>query len=196
MICPNCGKITKNIQVPVITPKNTKDELGKCKYCKEEVFNIGTQKNDEESLEETVKEGENRQLCLARLYTKRFGGEKLENLGQYADIDYLVKKSSDQPLYYLEVKERSCSINAYRYTKFPYAKISTGKNLINEEELDVYILLKFTDCWSRLQIDPDKDYTKGENSFIPGYRDPSHKTDHQKPVNIHVHNLEVFHIDN
>ena len=95
----------------------------------------------------------------------------------------------------MEIKERSNSINAYKMTQFPYAKIDTGKRLMKEEGLPVYIVLKFTDCWAQLTLDANKSYRKGSQPFAPRNRQYHQYQQRQVPVMLDVESdLEILEI--
>ena len=78
-------------------------------------------------------------------------------------------------------------------TQFPFAKIETGKRLISEEGVPVYIVLKFTDCWARITLDMNKEYEKGDKPFAPRYRQYQNYQQRQVPVKLDVErDLEIL----
>ena len=92
-----------------------------------------------------------------------------------------------------KIKERSNSLNAYKMTQFPYAKIDTAKKLIQNNQLPVYIILKFTDAWTRLKVDLNRIYEKGSKPFAPRYRSYQNFRERQVPVKLDVEkDLEII----
>jgi len=191
MICPYCGNVDNKIPTPELTKTNTRVLLGRCE-CGREVWAIPTQKKGERSQLETVEKGEAREEVLAKAYLKHEGGTRSEQRGTADDIDRNVYDEKDNEIYYLEIKERSNSLNAYRDTRFPYAKIDTGKKLIRETGLPVHIVLKFTDCWARLRVVLDHEYKKSEKPFAPRYRPWQRSKERQVSAMIPVETLEIL----
>ena len=191
MICPYCGSVDHKIPTPELTRTNTRVLLGKCE-CGKEVWAIPTQKKGERSQLETVGNGEAREEVLAKTYLKHESGARSEQRGTADDIDRNVYDEKDNEIYYLEIKERSNSLNAYRDTQFPYAKIDSAKILIEEKGLPVYIVLKFIDCWARHQVIIEREYEKGKQPFAPRYRPWQRSKERQVPVMIPVESLEIL----
>ena len=186
MICPNCGKIDLNFPTPKITKKKSKIKLSNCSICSNEVWCIPTTKKYEKSQIETVKIGESREKILSSELTSFFKADshhKTDNI----DIDrYFVR--DDKIVCYFEIKERSNTINAYKDTQFPYAKIDAGKKIIEKESLPVLIILKFADCWAYHKIDFKKKYRKCSVPFFPSYRSKQADKIRQIPVLLSVEN--------
>ena len=191
MICPYCGKVTEHIPTPALTKTNTRVMLGKCE-CGKDIWAIPTQRKGERSQLATVEEGEAREAILADLYIKHEGGTRSEGREAADDIDRNVYDDDGNVIYYLEIKERSNSLNAYNETQFPYAKIESGKKLVEETGLPVHIVLKFVDCWARHLINTDNDYKKGNAPFAPRYRARQRSKLRQIPVMIPVESLEIL----
>lgn len=192
MICPYCGAVDESTSTPAKTPKGSTKRLGKCPTCDETVWAYPTNKSSEPSPLATVRQGESREEALADTYIKYVSGHDHHDRQRAADIDREVVNVDGDLLYFLEIKERSCSINGYRKTMFPYAKIDAASALINDYGVPVHILLKFVDCWAREVIDPDTDYERGDDAFFPGYRPSQANSDRQIPVKIPVEQLEVL----
>lgn len=190
MICPYCGNVDRDIEIP----EKTKEPraLGRCENCGEEVWACPTTKRSESSPLETVREGESREEELARIYLDHEEGVESLERERAADIDRRVIDEGGDLLYFLEIKERSCSLNGYRKTKFPFAKIEEGKELAEEHEVPVFIILKFRDCWARLRVSPEDDYEEGDEPFAPRYRPWQRNKDRQVPVMIPVEELEIL----
>lgn len=190
MICPHCGKIDEATPTPDIIREPRL--LGKCPSCKKDVFAIPTQKRRERSQFETVVKGEEREEVLARIYINHEGGFRDEKRPPSSDIDRNVYDKKDKLLYFLEIKERTNSLNAYRKTQFPYAKIDEAKKLIREHGIPVFIILKFIDCWARINVGLEKEYAKGKSPFAPRYRPWQNNMPRQVPVEIDVYDLEIM----
>jgi len=190
LICPYCGSVDEDMKIP----QKTKDahKLGTCSNCQREVWACPTTKRSESSPLETVREGESREETLARIYLEHEEGEESIERGKAADIDRRVVDGDAGLLYFLEIKERSCSLNGYRKTKFPFAKIEEGKELAEEHGVPVFIILKFRDCWARLEVKPEGDYEEGDEPFAPRYRPWQRNKDRQVPVMIPVEELEIL----
>ncbi|MBA7620947.1 hypothetical protein ES703_28303 [subsurface metagenome] len=191
MICPYCGKVNEKIPTPNLTKRGTRVLLGKC-VCGKEVWAIPTQKKRERSQLATVEEGEAREKILADIYIQYEDGTRTERRELADDIDRNVYDENGEIIYYLEIKERSNSLNAYYDTQFPYAKIESGKKLIGGTGLSVYIVLKFIDCWARHRIVQDQEYRKGDKPFAPQYRPWQRSKERQIPVMIPVESLEIL----
>ena len=192
MIYPYCGNIDKEIAVPELTKKGTKEVLGTCEKCGKEIWAIPVQKKGEKSQLETVKKGERREEILVGIYLEHESGDHSERRESADDIDREIFDLNGNLIYFLEVKERSCSLNAYHKTQFPFAKIESGKKLIEETGLPVFIVLKFIDCWSRHRVLLELGYEKGQEPFAPGYRPWQRKKARQVPVLIPVEILEIL----
>lgn len=192
MICPKCGFVDEKIPIPEITRKAK--VLGKCKKCGCVVYCIPSQKRWESSQMETVECGEAREEQLVKIYLEHVGGKTSRKRPGSSDIDRDILDEKGQVTCYLEIKERSNTINAYKETQFPFAKIVEAKRLIKETGKPVFIVLKFADCWARMEVDPTKDYKKGEQPFAPGYRPWQRSKERQIPVQINVEELEILDI--
>lgn len=192
MICPYCGNVDREIPTPELTRKGTRDLLGTCKKCGGKIWAIPAQKKGERSQLETVEKGERREEILVGIYLEHESGDHSESRKSADDIDRNVYDQDGKLIYFLEVKERSNSLNAYQETRFPFAKIESGKKLIEETGLPVFIVLKFIDCWARHRVLLDLDYKKGEEPFAPAYRPWQRKQARQVPVQIPVESLEIL----
>jgi len=181
MICPNCGHVTDTIDVPKLS--HEAEELGDCTQCGETVVAAGTTRNWEHSKLATVRQGNQREEKLVDEMLQFYEGE---------DIDRAILDDSGDVLYFVEIKERTCTLNGYRMTKFPYAKIDSAKQLSEQHNVPVYIVLKFRDSWARLKVDDDEDYSKGEDPFAPNYRPSQEDKERQVPVEYPVEQLDVM----
>jgi len=184
MICPKCGLVDSSIPTPRLTKRGQGRKLGKCMECSASIWAMPTTKLSEYNQLETVERGEEREALLASIYVKHIGADEHRKTNEI-DIDRLIYKNREKYCY-IEIKERSNSINAYKMTQFPYAKIETGKRLIKKYRLPVYILLKFTDCWARIKINPTKKYDKGAQPFAPRYRQHQQFSQRQVPVKLDI----------
>jgi len=166
--------------------------LGTCSNCSKEVWAWPTTKRGEKSQLDTVKKGEKREDVLAKKYVDQEKGDHLEEMGKADDIDKKVFDEDGNLSYYLEIKERSNTLNAYRKTKFPYAKIERATELVKDTGKPVHLALKFRDCWARDVITGRKEYEKGDEPFAPRYRPGQRNKQRQVPVLIPVEELEVL----
>jgi hypothetical protein len=119
-------------------------------------------------------------------------GQKLPG---YSDIDRQALDDNGVVRSYFEIKERSNTLNAYRVTKFPYAKIEAAQVLYKDTGLAVHFVLVFADCWTRHVFEPDRTYEKGLAPFAPSYRPSQRSSARQIPVHIPVESLEVIEIE-
>lgn len=190
MICPYCGSVDGAIATPEIA--RSRLHLGDCSRCGKAVWAIPTQKRSELSPLATVQEGETREEILVKTYLENEGGATSRRRRSADDIDRDVLDQDGEPVYFLEVKERSNSLNAYRETKFPFAKIDSAKRLTEKTGLPVYIVLKFIDCWARHEVRSELEYKKGDKPFAPRYRRWQWSAERQVPVMIPVESLEVL----
>lgn len=190
MICPYCGNVDDRIPTPELA--RTRVHLGTCSKCGKEVWAIPTQRRSELSPLATVEEGEKREEILVATYIKHEYGVTSKRRPSADDIDREVYDDNSSLIYFLEVKERSNSLNAYNKTKFPFAKIESGKKLIEETGLPVFIVLKFIDCWARHRVNLNLDYEKGKQPFAPRYRPSQYNKERQIPVLISVESLEIL----
>lgn len=193
MICPKCGFKDKSTPTPEIT--RSPRMLGKCQSCNYEIWARGTTKTGERSQSETVAYGEEREELLANLYIRHFGYAKHEKSDEN-DIDRIAYGPNGNPLCYFEIKERSNSLNGYKDTQFPFAKIDAGKNIINNKKIPVFIVLKFTDGWGQHKVSITKAYRKGNVPFAPKYRPWQNYLPRQVPVLLDVEeDLEILNIE-
>ena len=191
MICPRCGNVDPALPTPFITKRGQGRKLSKCIQCSASIWAMPTTKLSEYSQLETVERGEEREELLASLYVQYINADEHRKTNEI-DIDRVIYKGGEKHCY-LEIKERSNSLNAYKMTQFPFAKIETGKRLISEEGLPVYIVLKFTDCWARITLDLNKEYEKGDKPFAPRYRQYQNYQQRQVPVKLDVErDLEIL----
>lgn len=190
MICPYCSHTDRFIEVPDYTQQP--HLLGECRNCENRVFAVGTQRETEESRQATVREGERQEEFYVDYIVETFGGHDHEDRGKFSHIDRRVVDETGEVDYFLEFKERGCSMNGYQETKFPYNKIQKGKELTEETGKPVYIFLKFIDGWGYIEIDPGKEYKKGSEPFKPDYRGEEAATEEQLPVLIDIHEFEVL----
>lgn len=190
MICPACGYVDDSISTPEITREVT--ELGDCTECGETVVAAGTTRSWEHSKLETVRQGNERESLLMDEMLQFYDGADHEDRGTFKDIDRTVLDEDGNILYFVEIKERTCTLNGYRKTKFPYAKIESAQRLSEEHDVPTYIVLKFRDSWARLRVDADENYDKGDDPFAPNYRPSQNDKERQVPVEYPVENLEVM----
>ena len=191
MICPKRGFVDAKVPTPGLTKRGQGRKLGSCEKCSASIWAMPTTKLSEHSQLETVEQGEEREELLASLYVKHIAADRHGKTSEI-DIDRVIFKN-DEKQCYLEIKERSNSLNAYKLTQFPYAKIETGQRLMKEENLPVYIVLKFTDCWARLTLDANREYEKGSQPFAPRYRSYQQFRQRQVPVKLDVErDLEIL----
>jgi len=192
MICPKCGFVDKSIDVPELS--KTISKLVTCKKCGTTIFCVPSQKRREKSTIETVQKGESREEHLVEIYLKYEKGRISKKRPGSSDIDRDIYDENNELIYHWEIKERSNSLNAYKETQFPYAKIDEAKRLIKETGKPVFIVLKFVDCWARINIDLKKEYKKGKQPFAPRYRPWQRTKERQIPVQILVEELEILKI--
>ena len=191
MICPKCGFVDKNIPTPEITRIPSK--LGCCNKCKCVIFANPTTKKTERSQAETVEAGEAREeKVLIPVYLKYHPGFTSKKRDGADDIDREILNHDGKIAHFLEIKERSNSLNAYKHTQFPYAKITTAEELSGKFNLPVIFIIKFTDCWARHACNPRIEYKKGSKPFAPQYRPSQYSKQRQIPVMIDVDTLEIL----
>ena len=145
---------------------------------------------------------EAREQILADLYVRHLGpGFTHQSRPAAADIDRTVRGPDGRLHHYLEIKERSCSLNAYRQTKFPFAKILAARRLNRRrwwrwgKRIPVRFLLKFIDSWAYFDFDPREEYVRGQEAFAPRYRPGQKNRSRQVPVVKLVETLHVLPID-
>jgi len=189
MICPNCGKV----QDPPVPEKSYDMEvLGECEACQTNVYAAGTSRFNESSVQSTVRTGHAREEDLMEVLLDHEPGDYHDNRGDYAKIDREVYDEDGNLLYFAEVRERTCTLNGYRETKFPYSKIDTAETLLHDYDVPVHIYIVFRDAWTRLPIKKDEEYQKGDEPFAPNYRPWQEDMDSQVPVMYPVEELEVL----
>jgi len=190
MICPKCGFVNTSIPTPNRIKEATK--LGNCQKCSRVIFAQPTTKRTESSQIETVQHGESREDILLPIYLKYHPGCTSKKRKSADDIDREILNESNKIIHFMEIKERSNTLNAYRNTQFPYAKIETAERLYKEFELPIYFIIKFTDCWTRHTYSPTLEYRKGDKPFAPRYRPWQNSKSRQIPVMIDVETLEIL----
>lgn len=191
MICPNCGKVDDEVELDNSHSRN-RDVLSACPDCGEEVLSGGTKRSAEPTKIATVREGQEKEDKYSQFLLDKLGGEVIEDRGQFADIDKNVYDENGNLLYALEIKTRTCTMNGYLETKFPYRKIEQAKIINEEHNVPVHIVIVFTDGIGKLTVtDNNESYSKGENNFVPNYREETSQTQ-QIPVKYNVENLDVI----
>lgn len=196
MICPRCGHVDPTIPVPEFTPKGKRRKVGTCSDCGTEAWAVGTQRFSERSQEHTVRDGEAREVLIANVWRDhlnkvRGGGFEHRDRATADDVDREMLQHGELH-HFFEIKERTCSLNAYRLTKFPYAKITAARTLHAETGKPVMFLLKFTDAWAYFHFDPTVEYARGDRPFAPNYRPEQQWRQRQVPVEINVETLRVL----
>lgn len=188
MICPYCGTVDESVPTPEKGPYQEMEELGDCSSCGKTVITAGVQRGWESSKLSTVKQGQANEEDYADVYLNHEEGVYHEDRGATADIDRKIYDADGHLLYYWEFKKRSCSINGYKYTKFPYRKIEEARELV--DTAPVRITLKFLDCWGEIELKTveDCDVEQG-GDFKPMSRDSSAK---QESAKIDVTTLRVL----
>ena len=202
MICPKCGAVDPARPVPEATRRGAVMRLGTCAKCRTAVYAVPTRRAGEACQAATVDEGEAREQILADLYVRHLGpGFTHQSRPAAADIDRTVRGPDGRLHHYLEIKERSCSLNAYRQTKFPFAKILAARRLNRRrwwrwgKRIPVRFLLKFIDSWAYFDFDPKEEYVRGQEAFAPRYRPGQKNRGRQVPVVKPVETLHVLPID-
>lgn len=191
MICPDCGTVDESVELDNNHNRN-RTVLSVCSNCGSEVLSGGTKRSAEPTKLATVREGQEKEDKYAEFLLDKLGGEIIEDRGQFADIDKNVYNMEGDLLYALEIKTRTCTMNGYLETKFPYRKIEEAKNIIEEYNVPVHIVLVFTDGIGKLTVNDQKEsYSKGEDNFVPNYREETSQTQ-QHPVKYNVENLDVI----
>lgn len=193
MICHRCGRVDRQVPVPEIT--RFSHILGECQACLASIVAAPAARKHEESTAASVSHGESREEILSLQYAKFLGCAVGKKLAGYSDIDRQAVDDNGAVHSYFEIKERSNTLNAYRITKFPYAKIEAAQALHQETGLDVHFVLIFADCWTRHVFNPKQVYEKGLIPFAPSYRPSQRLSARQIPVHIPVETLEVIEIE-
>ena len=190
MIFPSCGFIDNKIIIPEITRRATL--LGVCEKCGILIYANPTSRTSEVCKNITVMEGESWEESLINYYLKYENGEYSKKRGDFDDIDREIYDNKNNLIGFAEIKERTNTLNAYRITKFPYAKILTARELIKKHHLPVFVILKFSDAWTRISIQLEKEYNKGSTPFYPKYRPEQKSSQKQIPVLSPVEELEFL----
>lgn len=192
MICPNCGTIDDEVELDNNHNRN-RTVLSICPNCDNEVLSGGTKRSAEPTKLATVREGQEKEDKYAQFLLDKLGGDIIEDRGQFADIDKNVYDIDGNLLYALEIKTRTCTMNGYLETKFPYRKIEEAKKITEEHNIPVHIVIVFTDGIGKLTVsnENNESYSKGENNFVPNYREETSQTQ-QIPVKYNVENLDVI----
>jgi len=158
----------------------------------EMILSGGTKRSAEPTQLATVREGQEKEDKYAQFLLNELGGEIIEDRGQFADIDKNIYDETGNLLYGLEIKTRTCTMNGYLETKFPYRKIEQAKEIAEDHNVPVHIVIVFTDGIGKLTVNnQNESYTKGENNFVPNYRQETSQTQ-QIPVKYNVENLDVI----
>lgn len=198
MICPYCGYVEKSIVIPEISCIGVTKHLDFCCSCGGDIWIITEEKTREFSKEHTIVEGNRRAKILidelSSYYKNRL---KIEERDAGALINYIVyKKSNNNHLGYMEIIERTCTINAYRQTIFNKSKVQEGKKLIEQLDRPVLIIFKFKDCWAYHKINLVMKYLIGMEASFPSYRKEQKFDDKQITVFLPVEKLTVLKLRN
>ena len=193
MICHRCGRVNRQVPVPEIT--RFSHILGECDACLASIIAAPAARKYEISPAASVSHGESREEILSSQYVKFLGCTVGQKLPGYSDIDRQALDENGVVRSYFEIKERSNTLNAYRVTKFPYAKIEAAQRLYMNTGLAVHFVLVFADCWTRHVFQSDKKKKKGLAPFAPSYRPSQRSSARQIPVHIPVETLEVIEIE-
>jgi hypothetical protein len=154
------------------------------------VLAAGTVRRSEASQSESVRRGEFREELLADLiaaWVQRRDGGTVAHAPRSSgsDIDRVLRRNGVLHGFF-EVKERTCSLNAYAETMFPYAKIDAASQLHQTYGAPVDFFLQFTDCLAVHRFDPARTYQKGSQPFAPSYRPGQRDRPRQVPVLLQV----------
>lgn len=191
MICPNCGTVDEEVELDNNHSRN-RTVLSNCSNCGDKILSGGTKRSAEPAKIATVREGQEKEDKYAQFLLDKLGGHIVEDRGQFADIDKNVYDKEGNLLYALEIKTRTCTMNGYLETKFPYRKIEEAKEITEDQNVPVHIVIVFTDGIGKLTVNSNNEsYSKGENNFVPNYREETSQTQ-QIPVKYNVENLDVI----
>ena len=191
MICPDCGTVDNSVELDNNHDRN-RTVLSICANFNLEVLFGGTKRSAEPTQLATVREGQEKEDKYAQFLLDKLGGYSIEDRGQFDDIDKNVYDEDGNLLYALEIKTRTCTMNGYLETKFPYRKIEEAKNITEEHNIPVHIVIVFTDGIGKLTVNNQTEsYSKGDENFVPNYREETSQTQ-QIPVKYNVENLDVI----
>lgn len=187
MNCPYCSHRSGIRDVP---SKATDEKLADCPDCGRSVYSLDTD-NEEQSQIETVREGERKEEWAADLIVEETGlADRHEDNGKVADIDRALYDEGDaEPTAFMEFKSRTCTLNGFAKTMFPYRKIEAAQQLQRERDVTVYVVLKFLDAWTVHIVDADRDYPEADFQFTWKEGADDRTAERQHPTLIPVSDL-------
>jgi len=193
MICPYCTYVDNNIKIPEVSGIGVETFFVDCPNCGKDIWIITGYTEKEVSKEHTMIVGERRGTELMKTFIKNTKDiEFIRKTSDKSVIDFEVFDLRLNLIGYLEIVERNCTINAYRDTMFNKSKIQKGRELQEENNLPVIILIKFVDCWAYHKVSDTFKYRVGMDPSYPQYRKLQKYDDSQVTTFIPVEGLKVL----
>lgn len=198
MICPGCGHVDKSIPTPEFTRRGFPRIIGACKKCGTSIQASATTTTSEASQAASVAKGEARERLIADRLAEHLtdidgGAYSHSALGEAADVDRAMHRNGELSFFF-EIKERTCTLNGYRDTQFPYAKILEAKRLQAEHGKPVRFYLLFSDCLAVHVYDGSLTYRVGDKPMAPAYRPEQLNRQRQVPVKLAVEDLIILRV--
>ena len=190
MICSKCGYQDDSIPIPKMSFDYA--VLGVCKECSHRIDIVP--RKSKYFVKDGVEVGEKREATITTIYQRFKYGYETSN-EKYTKNTHLDRKIyvNDVLVEIMEIKEPTCSLNAFRETYFNPHKIDVGLNLLSKDNtIPIFIVLKFCDCWASLQIDINTDYSKYKRDYKVPYHRSNELKEKYEVVYIPVKDLTVI----
>lgn len=152
VICPRCCATTPH------PPLKQKERL-QCS-CGYTIFALDLPVADEKDKQATIQMGTARQKTLLDVYLRHTPSCTAHERSASDSLDYTIMKNGGVD-HYLEIKERTNTLNTFPTTRITLHKMEVAQRLFRKTEKETYILIKFIDCWARYRVDPNRNYTEG-----------------------------------
>ena len=158
MICPYCGHQDSTVAIPEMAYQ-VDDHLGDCPECDEPIYATHDfSKVERGSQAKAVYRGETSEAAVADQYIEHETPAGYRHEQATRDIDLKILDADGNIDHFLEIKTRNATLNAYAETVFRDMKIEEARNLSETHGKPSYILIKFEDCLTIHQLDPEREY--------------------------------------
>jgi hypothetical protein len=180
VLCPRCRNLEKGSTL------NNKESL-LCPSCNYRIVSYNIITKPEKNKSASIRNGTKRQKRLLAIYLKHNKGLSAQQRDKKDHLDYTLLNNGEVD-HYLEIKERTNTLNAFQETRVTLGKMLKGQELYRTTGKPTYILIKFLDCWTRYKVIPDKNYRLDKFKW----RRSDHPDERMYYVDIPITELEIL----
>lgn len=162
-----CSRCSQHIAHPPLKER----ERVQC-TCGYTIVALNIPKTNERNKQSTIRHGTKRQKILLDVYMRYHPALTARDRPAHDSLDYTILQNGAID-HYLEIKERTNTLNAFATTRVTLHKMEVAQRLHQKTGKLSYILVKFIDCWTLYRVDPTRDYKKA--AVVWGRNDRQHE---------------------